>query len=136
MRFRPFVGTIFVVEGPDEYRCLGTRLTYGPDTDDDAPIVSWADSGTERFRYVAAPTPPVLSQGGVLTWHSGLGDWLVRPAALQDAAWAYPGWEFTDFDQFRVFAEEATYAGEGEPGPEDGSVVGPGEPMVPPRHDQ
>ncbi len=91
MEFRPFVGTVFVVEGPDGYRCLGARLTYGPDTDDMAPIVSWADSGVERFRYVAAPTPPVFdARAGTLSWRKGLGDWHVRPVNPGDEEWVYP----------------------------------------------
>ncbi len=34
-----------------------------------------------------------------------------------------PGRELTDFEHFRAYAEESTYASEGEAGPDDGCVI-------------
>ena len=116
MKYRPYTGTVFVVEGPADFRCLGAHLSYGPDTDDGAPIVTWDDLDNERYRYVAAPEPPQLDpRTDVLTWHNGLGDWQVRPLMLADRDWSYPGWTFPDLATFRAYVEDHNAAAEGEP---------------------
>ena len=123
MKFGPFIKRAFVVEGPDGFRCLGSRLLWAPDTDSEVPVMSFGDAGDERFRYVVAPEEPDHDDAGNVTWHNVAGGWRARPLRLSDTEWVSPGREFADLDSLQEFANDAALACLDSPGDEDENEI-------------
>ncbi len=113
-----FEGEAFVVEGlpVTEYRCLASRLRYGPvEAPDSVPLVKFYDAGDQRFRYMTANKPPVAANG-VITWTTPAGRWPCRPLTNDDQAWALlPGYGFDNFGDFKVWADSYSDAKVGVP---------------------
>jgi hypothetical protein len=114
-----FEGTVFVVGGPPSrgFRCLGSRLRYGPiEAPDGPPEVKFYDAGDQRFRYMTATAGLSTATGHTVEWDNAVGHWRCRPLTNADQSWALPpDYSFATFTDFKAWCEWYADANLGQP---------------------